>query len=334
MTALTLRSAHASVVLDPDRGGELQSFTAGDSANLLFHADWRSPLSADDGPVYGSTELDWLSRYQGGWQVLFPNAGAEGVVDGVPVAFHGEASLARLEMLGADETSCRLRAVARLPLELVRTVRMAPDRPAVLLEETVTNVGSRPVPFLWGHHPTFPAQPGARIDLAGATVEVEPATPGRLAAGGGEWPVVPGASGAPADLSIVPAEEQVRLTYLHGLREPWVALRPPAGSDDGGPGVALRWDGDTFPALWIWLQNRDPGFPWYGRSRMIGLEPQRSWPFDGLAGAIGRGQELVLAPGESRSSWVTLAAFDDTDRPVTGLSRAGAVTQAAPITPG
>lgn len=327
MTALTLRSAHAAVVLDPDRGGELQSFTAGDSANLLFYADWRSPLSADDGPVYGSTELDWLSRYQGGWQVLFPNAGAEGVVAGVPVAFHGETSLAPLELVSADETSCTLRAAARLPLELVRTVRMAPDRAAVLLEETVTNGGSRQVPFLWGHHPTFPAPAGSRIDLAGASVEVEPATAGPLGAEGGEWPVVLDASGAPTDLSIVPAEEQVRLIYLHDLRESWVALRPPADPDDGVPGVALGWDGDTFPALWIWLQNGDPGFPWYGRSRMIGLEPQRSWPFDGLAGAIDRGQELVLAPGESRSSWVTLAAFGDTRRPVTGVSRSGAVTR-------
>ncbi|MFB2596171.1 hypothetical protein ACEXQE_00110 [Herbiconiux sp. P17] len=334
MTALTLRSAHAAVMLDPDRGGELQSFTVGPSENLLFYADWRSPLSADDGPVYGSTELDWLSRYNGGWQVLFPNAGAEGRVAGVPVAFHGETSLARLETLRVDADSCTLKAVARLPLELVRTVRMAPDRPAVLLEETVTNVGSIPVPFLWGHHPTFPARTGARIDLASASVEVEPATPGPLGADGGEWPSVPGVSGAPVDLSVVPAEEQVRLTYLHALREPWVALRPPAGSRDAGPGVALGWDGDTFPALWIWLQNADPGFPWFGRGRMIGLEPQRSWPFDGVTGAVERGQALVLAPGQSRSSWVTLAAVTHPDRPVTGVQRDGRVDQGDPVSRG
>lgn len=333
MSSLTLRSVHAAVVLDPDRGGELQSFTAGDSDNLLFYADWRSPLSVDDGPVYGSTELDWLSRYQGGWQVLFPNAGAEGVVAGVPVAFHGETSLARVETLLVEEDSCTLRAVARLPLELIRTVRMAPDRPAVLLEETVTNLGSRPVPFLWGHHPTFPAHAGARIDLAGAAVEVEPATRGPLGTGGGQWPMVTSPDGIPIDLSVVPPEEQVRLIYLHSLREPWVALRPPAATGENSQGVALAWDGDTFPAMWIWLQNGDPGFPWYGRGRMIGLEPQRSWPFDGLTGAIERGQAIVLEPGECRASWVTLTAFGQTDRPVTGVSRAGAVAQADPVTP-
>jgi galactose mutarotase-like enzyme len=324
MARVELTSPHAKVVLDPERGGEIQSFTAGDSENLIFYADWQSPLSVDKGPSYGSTELDWLSRYQGGWQVLFPNAGAEAEVGGVPVAFHGEASLAALELLHADDASCTLKAVGRLPLELVRTVRLADDRPAVMIEETVTNIGAQATPFLWGHHPTCPAITGSRIDLAGGTVEVEPATPGQLALGRSEWPTAMGSAGEPVDLAVLPAEDQVRLLYIHDLPQHWVALRP----TEPRPGVALAWDRDAFPHLWIWLQNGDPGFPWYGRSRMIGLEPQRSWPFDGLGGAVQRNQALVLKPGQSLTSWITLVAFDNVDQAVTGVERDGRVYRA------
>jgi hypothetical protein len=322
---ITLRSPHLEVVLDPDRGGEVRSVTTPGSPNLIAWHEWESPLSADDGPSYGTTELDFLSRYHAGWQVLFPNAGAEGVIDGVPVAFHGEVALARLAVLSESGDSCTLKAVARLPLELVRTVSLSPDRAALFIEETATNVGSRPVPFLWGHHPTFPALTGSRIDLHGTPgVVVEPATPGPLAGTGGPWPRLARTDGGTDDLSTITDEEQVRVSYLPDIDEAWVALRPPAG--EARPALGLAWDIETFPHLWVWLQNGDPGFPWYGRARMLGLEPQRSWPFDGLVGAMERGQHLELQPGESRSSWITLAAFPDPGVPVTGIARDGSVT--------
>ncbi len=322
---ITLRSPHLEVVLDPDRGGEIRSVVSAGSPNLLAWHEWESPLSVDDGPRYGSTELDFLSRYHAGWQVLFPNAGAEGVVDGVPVAFHGETALARLTVVDQSTDACTLRAVARLPLELTRTIRLSPDRAALHIEESVVNVGARPVPFIWGHHPTFPAITGSRIDLPGRPgVVVEPATPGPLAVPGGAWPILERSDGGTDDLSVIPDEEQVRVSYLPDVTEGWVALRPPAG--DSRPAIGLAWDLTTFPHLWLWLQNGDPGFPWFGRARMLGLEPQRSWPFDGLVGAIERGQELVLAPGETTSSWITLAVFPATAAAVTGIARDGAVT--------
>lgn len=299
--------------------------TSPGSPNLLAWHDWEAPLSADDGPSYGSTELDFLSRYHAGWQVLFPNAGAESVIEGVPVSFHGDIALARLSVVSVSTDACVLRAVARLPLELTRTIRVSSERPALLIEETVTNIGARDVPFIWGHHPTFPAIEGSRIDISGhPRVIVEPATPGPLADLNGQWPSLARLEGGTEDLSVVPEQEQVRLTYVTDLDEGWVALRPPLSHPR--PGIGLSWDLAAFPHLWLWLQNGDPGFPWYGRARMLGLEPQRSWPFDGLAGAIDRGQHLTLAPGDSSSSWITLAVFPSTNAPVERITRDGTVT--------
>jgi hypothetical protein len=325
VTGIQLRSTDLDVILDPDRGGEFQWIARPGGENALAFHDWRAPLSVDDGPSYGSTELDWLSRYQAGWQVLFPNAGAEGVVDGVPVAFHGETSQARLEVLSASDTECVLRAHARLPLELTRTVRLVPGRPALQIEETVVNVGSKSVPFIWGHHPTFPAVPGTRIDSPATGVIVEPQTAGPLVAEAGNWPNLNRTDGGLEDVAVIPEPAQVRLLYLPDLADGWVALRPPRIGSGPVDGVGLAWDVDTFPHMWLWLQNADPGFPWFGRARMVGLEPQRSWPFDGLVGAIDRGQQLQLEPGASASSWITLSLFEAAELPVTGVDRGGKV---------
>jgi galactose mutarotase-like enzyme len=325
MTAIRLRNSKIEVLLDPRRGGEFQHISRPGGENVLSYHDWRSPLSVDRGPSYGSTELDWLSRYNAGWQILFPNAGAEGKVDGVPIAFHGDTSLAELDVIATSTSECTLRADARLPLELTRTVRLVPDRAVLLIEESVRNVGATTVPFVWGHHPTFPAIPGSHIDSPATVVAVEPATPGPLLEGSGRWPSAPRRDGGVEDVSVIPADEQVRLLYLPKLSDGWVALRPPASAGHSSQGVALAWDLQTFPHMWMWLQNGDPGFPWYGRARMVGLEPQRAWPFDGIDGAIRRGQELRLEPGDTADSWITLALFDADDSAVVGVSRDGTV---------
>lgn len=323
MASIVLAGEHLEVRIDPGRGGEFQHISRPGAANALAYHEWDAPLEAGRGPHYGSTELDWLSKYHAGWQVLFPNAGAESVVDGVPVAFHGEMSLASMEVLESSNSECVLRGVARLPLSLTRRIRLSPDRAALLIEETVKNLGSRSVPFLWGHHPTFPAIPGSRIDLPARRVEVEPRTPGPLSQESGIWPRLRDRDGAEVAVDTIPRDEQVRLLYLPDLEEHWAALRPPPGSD--APGVALSWDGETFPHLWLWLQNADPGFPWYGRARMVGLEPQRSWPFDGLAPAIERGQALWLESGAEMTSWITLSLVEGADRPVAGVARSGEI---------
>ena len=325
MAEVTLTSKHLTLRLDPERGGEITFLAGADGRNALAYHQWDAPLSADDGPGYGSTELDWLSRYRAGWQFLFPNSGAESSALGVPVAFHGEASLGRVTEIETTADSSTIRASARLPLELTRTVRLSADAPTVYVEESVTNVGAVSAPFLWGHHPTFPAIAGAQIDLpAGARAAVEPSSSGGLALEEFSWPLTIDEQGHIVDVSVLPEERLVRVLYLRDLREGWAALRNRIG--DASPSVALSWDTNAYPFFWVWLQNGDPGFPWYGRAKMLGLEPQRAWPFDGLAGAVSRGQAATLAPGESTSSWLTMTLLTDDLPAVTGVDRAGRVS--------
>jgi hypothetical protein len=317
-----LATDHVALTLDPTRGGEIQTFARTGENNVLAYWDAPFPLSCDDGPGYGSTELDWLSRYRGGWQSLFPNAGAECVVDGVPIAFHGELSLGTMQVTSQSPTSIELLGFARLPLQLERRVTLADDHATVHVHETVTNLGAHDVAFVWGHHPTFTALPESVIDSPADLVIPEPATPGGLLPAPAPWPHTPRADGSGiTDISIILEQPQLLVAYLPDLPEGWAALRYPHGG-----GVAMAWDLAAYPHMWMWLQNGDPGFPWYGRARQLGLEPQRAWPFDGLAGAIERGQALQLAAGQTTTSWLTVTLLPkQLGGRITGVSPSGAV---------
>jgi galactose mutarotase-like enzyme len=322
---IRLGNGAIEVHVDPERGGEIRHVGPAGGGNVLFWDPSSSPLRASRSTGYGTSEADWLSEYRGGWQELFPNAGAACTVNGVPLPFHGEASSARWTVHCSGAREAVLSTPARLPFVLERRMSLEADRPVLRIEETIGNESGLSLPYVWGHHPAFDALPGARIDLPGATAHI-PADhdpehndlrPGAVA----PWPRVPGKDGDDVDLREVPDGPRERVAYLVDLAAGWVALRHPPS----GRGVALAWDTGAWPHLWCWTEIGGRDFPWYGRSRIVALEPAASWPNDGLAAAIERDRARRLDGNATATAWLTLALFDADERPVTGVTRDGSV---------
>lgn len=309
----------------PERGAEITHVGAPGQRNLLERFEGASPVSSTRSVGYGSTELDWLSHYRGGWQELFPNAGAECEVLGVPLPFHGEASASRWDVDAQGPASLTVTTAARLPLVLTREMTLDAERPLLRIAETVRNEADMEVQFLWGHHPAFRAVAGAHIDLPGADALAAPGydpphndlQPGRS----GAWPHLPGLDGTSVRLDVVPEGPRQRLVYLTSLVGGWYALR----DITGGVGLAMCWDVRTFPCLWMWTEIGGTEFPWFGRSSLLALEPATACPSDGLAPAIERGETHRLDPGETMTTWLTMTLFDADDRPVRGVDETGAV---------
>ena len=308
-----VRAGDLEVTVDERFGGEITSVRS-QGRELLATYDWDSPVGVSRSVGYGDPKLDWLSDYRGGWQLLVPNAGAACVVDGVPLPFHGEWSRTRVTVSGRAADRVVMTAGLRFPLSVERAVSVATGPERVLVRTTVSNRSTGSLPFVWGEHPAFAVASGDHIDLPPVELlDVDGAPAGR-------WPTL----GDGRHLDVVDAGQPTEsVHYLVGFTRGWAAVRRPH------VGVALAWDVADFPASWLWHEIASPGFPFYGRTSLVAVEPASSWPGTGLAGAIERGQAFVLAPGEQRSTTVGLIPFEPDGRAVTGASVDGTVEFAA-----
>src|SRR5262249_43266451 len=242
-----------------------------------------------------------------GWPLLFPNGGDACEFDGVFHGFHGEASLARWE---AEVETAIVRLTHRfrtVPVEMRRELAVEGD--PLTIRGNLRMRGAQRARVMWGHHPTFGSdllagpfeiQSGAR-EVAADDLYDPPNNPLRPGAAG-RWPIVPGKSGS-FDLSR-PAGRIAAVACLTDFDSPWASIR----RLDDSVAAALSWDAAVFPCAWLWYQlGATPEPPWLGKARLVGIEPNTTWPPTGLADASRRGGRLLtLTPGTAIATTVRL----------------------------
>jgi len=308
--AVVIEGESLRVTVDPLIGGTITAVEHKDlGASVLGTTPWE-PEGTPPQSYAAPDEKIWLTRYGGGWPLLFPNGGDACEFGGVFHGFHGEASLAPWEA-AAERAVLRLqRRFHAVPVEMHRELAVEDD--LLTIRETVRMLGDQPIRVMWGHHPTFGSdlldgpfeiQSGARNVTVDDRYDPanNPLRPGAI----GRWPTVPGKTGS-FDLSR-PEGIVAALACLHDFDSPWVSIR----RLDDSIGAALSWDSRVFPYVWLWYElggTLEP--PWCGKARLIGLEPNTTWPATGLADASRRGgQLLTLAPGAEIAATVRLHVF-------------------------
>jgi Domain of unknown function (DUF4432) len=348
--SVTLRSPHLEVVVLPEKGGEIYALRSlRHDVDVLWKSPWGPGGSSVPSAVGEASQVVWLDHYGGGWQDLFPNAGAACTVAGAAHPFHGEASVVPWECVvgeargGTPEVRLTVR-LARSPFRLEKRIRLEPDRPVLRFWERAVNESNRTQPYLWGQHPAFGAPflaGGARLDVPATTfIAAEPqvSPQSRVVPGSRSgWPLVAGAApgggggnetgaggGGAVDLSVVPGPEAATdtLGFLLDLAGGWYAL----SNDALGLGFGLAWPVEVFPCVWLWQELcGTQEYPWYGTSYVMGVEPHTSCPADGLAMAVARGAARTLGPGEGVEADLTAVLFAPGGR-VAGVSPDGAVS--------
>jgi hypothetical protein len=202
--------------------------------------------------------------------------------------------------------------------------------PALFIEERLTNEGAEPLEFMWGHHPVVGApflDETCRLYAPDCVVEVFDAEDGPDHRMGlhqkGKWPFIKDREGNPLDLRIIPPKSGRSMDncYLYGFDEGWIAINNPTK----GIGFGLAWDKSIFRYAWIWeALGGGIGYPWYGRTYNIGIEPWTSYPCSGLTEAIKRDTAMHLEPGASLNSWMTAVAFINKEN-ILGICQDGTV---------
>lgn len=310
MPSVTFGSRELQVTLNPAVGGTLTRIVhLSTGMSVLGSVPWK----ANDTPIASFAardELEWLTRYTGGWPLLFPNGGDACTVDGVFLGFHGEASISPWEC-EATPSSVRLkRSFVSVAAQMER--ELAVEGELLVIRERLLMTGEKLIEVMWGHHPTFGSDLLAgpvEITTGGKLIRVDdsfdppanPLTPG----GTGLWPTVPGKNG-PYDLSR-PCGRISVAAYLSGFERAWIAMR----RMDDAIAVALSWEVSRFPCAWIWYElGGTAEAPWNGLGNVIGLEPNTTQPGMGIANAKARGSQLLkLSPGDSISTTLRLHVF-------------------------
>ncbi|MBL8581392.1 MAG: hypothetical protein JNL61_04075 [Rhizobiaceae bacterium] len=308
---ITIAGSKLSLTVNPRVGGTITAIT---HLELGLSVLGTVPWDAVDAPIGGlapPTEAEWLTRYTGGWPLLFPNGGDACMFDGVFHGFHGEGSIAPWRAAVGEGGISLTRRFFSVPVEMRRDLVLEGD--VLVIRECVLMKGPRPIEIMWGHHPTFGS------DLLAGPVEIStsarrasaeavydppanPLTPGAQ----GAWPSLAGKAG-PFDLAH-PAGPIAASAYVEDFdQRAWIAMR----RLDDAIGVALSWDASVFACAWLWYElGGTPEAPWHGRGNVIGLEPNTTKPALGLAEASRRGGRLLrLEPGADMSTELRLHVF-------------------------
>ena len=298
------------VTVNPQVGGTL---VAVEHLGLGLSVLGRVPWDAIDAPIPGFAardETQWLSRYGGGWPLLFPNGGDACTVDGTFHGFHGEASVAPWHATASLNRLVLVRHFLTVPVTMHRD--MTVERDLLIVRERITMTGPCAVEVMWGHHPTFgsdllagPVEITSGARRASADDAYDPAANPLLPGATGAWPVLPGKAG-PVDLGR-PAAPLAALAYLEDFAAPWAAIR----RLDDSVAVALSWTAGRFPCAWLWYElGGTAEAPWHGGGQLIGIEPNTTIPALGLAEARRRKSALLrLEPGETVGAELRLHVF-------------------------
>jgi hypothetical protein len=331
-----LENDYLRVVVLVGKGTDVYEFRHKQTdTDVLYKSPWgvTNPQSyVQDSPDSTGQFMDF---YHGGWQELFPNAGNSCIYKGAALGFHGEICKVpwshTIREKGPKRVSleCSVRTV-RTPFLIEKTLFMDSEMASLRIRESVTNQGSEPLDFMWGHHPAFGApflSEHCRLFAPCTEVETSQSLPARQILRPNteynSFPFVTTADGRNLDLSrTLPSSAAVtNLTYLKGLTAGWYCFI----NERTRQGFAMKWDVSVFRYIWLWQEfGGTRNYPWWGQGYVVGIEPHSSLPSLGLNAAIERGTQLNLQPGATISTTIVASVFEAEGIP-TGVTEEGQV---------
>jgi galactose mutarotase-like enzyme len=333
MQTVILENELLRVTVLVDKGGDIIEFRHKPTDLDFLYLAPGGVRNPNRGVVSAPSGGAFLDYYSGGWNEILPNGGPLVNYKGAELGQHGEVSLIPWSYAILEDSPERVAVrmwvrPIRTPFFLEKTLSMEPGKPALMIEERLTNEGGETLYLMWGHHIAFGRpflEEGTVIDAPASRFIVHEAMPGyeprRFQPGvTADWPLIPTPAGAIEDASLIPAygEAQAQeMAYLTDLSDGWYAITNPTRK----VGFAIRFDPAIFPCIWYWQQlgNVANGYPWWGRTHVAALEPWSSYPTNGLNEAIANETALALQPGQQIETSLTAVAYQ-------GLTRVHEVT--------
>lgn len=335
--AVILQNELLQIIVLVDKGTEICQFLY---KPLDIDFLWRAPnavdLKPDKYPAYHDGVTPYFDYWTGGWVEIIPNGGTPCKALNAPFGFFAETTHAawNYRILQDDPDEIKVGfwlRTRRAPFLIQKTLALRSNSPALYIEEQITNEGKETVPFMWGHHPVL-GEPfldeNCRIYAPQSSVQVYHAEDGPDNRMGlfqeTPWPFIKDRNGHELDLRRMPprVEPSMDNAYLKNMAQGWLAVSNPQKQ----LGFGLAWDAATFPYLWLWQAlGGGIGYPWYGRTYGMGIEPWSSYPCIGLSGTLENGTALQLPAGQTLSTWLTAVAYR-AEGEIKGVTREGTIS--------
>ena len=285
----------------PELGAKIYNFIHRPSNRNLL---WQNPRVAPARQSFGAVFDDVWS---GGWDELVPNDLPAPANDGEMLPDHGEvwSQASEWEVIKREEMAAAVRFVSRghvLPTVFEKTISLHEDESFCMVQYRYSNLGHRPIDFLWNIHPALAVSPATRLDVPARRGLVDPWHAVQFEAGNEyDWPYVVDRAGNRVDLRKVPAPESMTADhhYLQDLRKGWYA----ATETETQVGFGLVFPIEVFPYLWLFRALGG----WRGLYTLI-LEPSTGYPND-LSTARKTGRCGRLKPRDSIEAEVKAVAY-------------------------
>ena len=299
-----LESKNITVLVDPTNGGTIRHVgrDSNPSSNVLAWYEWDEPHPLPLDYPEGESHKHWISRYRGGWQFLTPNAGKECVLNGQHHSFHGESSILPWVVTTRSNDLLIMEIDIFDSLHIKRTLAIDPSLSILRCATEVTNIGLTPQEIVMVEHVAFQGSSTIKVSAPEKSSWVFP----KDYEEDGQSKMLWNQSGIDRpDLSSPIQDKFVRLAYLSEGSEGWVSIF----DEDKNIGARLIWDVKKFPYLWYWQERFSPGFPFYGRAEITGLEPASCYPDEALNGASKSGRSTIIPVGEKISFDLAVEIF-------------------------
>lgn len=336
MRALILQNELLQIVVLVDKGAEIIQFLyKPQDIDFLWHSLNRLREPASTPPVGVSPADSFFDLWTGGWFEVLPNGGPACTYKGADLGTFSEVinvpwGYRVLEDDPAQVSVLLWVRTSRTPFQLQKILTLKSGEPVLRIQESVVNHGAEPVDFMWGHHPVVGPpflDQHCRLYAPPCKVQVFHDEDGPDHRMGlfqeTDWPYVSDRSGRPIDLRVIPPpiDRTMDNCYLKDFTDGWIAVN----NHERRIGFGLAWDPQVFRYVWLWEAfGGGRGYPWYGRTYNLGLEPWTSYPCVGLARAVKMGTAMTLGPGDQLDAWLTAVAFPDKDE-VREITRDGDV---------
>jgi len=273
---IELESRWLRATILPDVGAKIYDLVHKPTGRAVL---WHNPrIEPQPYPVDGLFDNYWC----GGWDDAFPTCDAFS-----PYPDLGELRALRWKVDDATPNSATLSAYGPIsPVHVTKRVSLDSDAAILRMSHSITNLGPKPLDFIWGTHPALNVSPGTILRIPARNAIVSEASCRAFGEPGEryDWPRL----GA-VDMSKVPDAGTGEYCghYAVDLEAGWYEVE----DTQTGCGFRLDFPVEICKVLWLWLN--------YGGYRglyHVIVEPWTSIPVH-LGEAIRRGTSLRLPPG-------------------------------------